>query len=200
MSGSSIFILIVFIVISALSKSQKQKEAQKKRAQQAAAMDGGSPAPAPAPVKRKAPAPDDRFPTLTPRESRPKAGSISGESSQSRTQSGSMLTTSLEGVGSGGSLGVAPEAQLRHTVKPMTEGSHSHMESSITGISAFCPPDAPDAPESTEASMAAAQAGEAYTIRAVDRSLYRHFAFDQSSVRQGFLYGIILGPPKALRR
>ncbi len=199
MSGSFILFLILMVGVNLLSQSQKkkQKEAQRRQAaQQAAASMDAAPA-APKPRKMPALPKDDRFPELSPRESRPSPGKPADAGAQGRGRSGSMRAASLEGIGSGGSLKGAPETKLHHTVKPFTESAHAHVESSITGISADCPP---DALQGAEVSAAAAGANEAYSIRTADNADARRFAFDQGSIRQGFLYGELLGRPKALRR
>lgn len=77
----------------------------------------------------------------------------------------------------------------RHVVKPLTESSHSHVESSISGVAAECA--VPDDPVPVDE--------DAYRIEEAAAPVYS-FAFDRSAAVQGLIYSEILGRPKARRR
>lgn len=77
----------------------------------------------------------------------------------------------------------------RHVVKPLTESHHSHVESSISGVSAAC--DVQDDPVPVEE--------DAYRIEEAAAPAYS-FSFDRNAAVQAILYSEILGKPKALRR
>lgn len=174
------------------------------------------------PPQRKAAAPrrmkaeDIRFPEpaaapppppLPRQEGRGYGPSMGARPPEGSAPSGSMQTRPTEGKGLGRSMQVAPTegrsfggsmpvpgaktepSAPRHTVKPLTESAHSHRESSIGGIE-DCAGDA-----AAIAAAEAAAAGQAQPTADAPR-----FPFDRTSLRQGFLYGELLGPPKALRR
>lgn len=188
MSGGSIILLILLVVISALSSSKKQqrKSSQNQR-QGAGASAPVAEAPKVKPSISRAAA-DERFPDLSSAKT---YAAKKAEYSQKRSAaSGSMSTASTEGMSFGGSFKPAPQAVLSHTVQPMTESTHSHTESSITGIEDACTPQGD----------AAVMPSEAYVIKDPSSIPCRHFPFDRGSLRQGFLYGEILSKPKALRR
>ena len=117
-------------------------------------------------------------------------GSLGGVSAEGRGMEGSLSAASSEGVGLGGSLGGGPSmAYPMHVVQPFTEGSHSHVESSMAG-DITCPPSLPRRPAASRQPVpAASSARTAYNL-----------AFDRTSLLQGLLYGEILGKPRALRR
>lgn len=227
MNVGVIFIAIIYIAVQVIATQQKKKKQaeqkarqmpQAERAQPASAPartpvrprqssvfpgledlfpDVNAPASRPAPQKqqpRRMPA-DDRFPDLTPAP-KPKQGSLSGTTSEGLGTGRSMADRSGEGKG-GAYQAAAQSVQpgARHVVQAMTETSHRHVESSMTGIDPVCPPEAA-AP--TQAQQAQTKADAAYNLPIAAGQ--RQFAFDRSSVVQGFLYGEILGKPKALRR
>lgn len=153
---------------------------------------------------------DDRFPDLKPRAKQAQKKPVG------QTIMQSSMDFSAEGSAFGGSLeGTAAERKTLysqidadigknapHVVKPATESMHAHMESSMTGIQGDCAPEtrhnanAPDAPDAPTAP----DTTQAYVIPAAWRAKERVFAFDRASIVQGFLYGEVLGKPKALRR
>jgi hypothetical protein len=71
-----------------------------------------------------------------------------------------------------------------HVVKPVSEGGHTHEETSMTGYTDKCPPTA----------EAAAMAPLAMKVGGLQLEL------GTSAVQQGILYSEILAKPKALRR
>lgn len=120
-------------------------------------------------------------------------GSLAGDSTEGSTFGGSLST----GAGKGGMRTAPIQSSMRqsprHVVKSMTQSEHLHTESSLTGI-------APDCEEDARVMAADAQTlsdETAYNI--AGEAARRQFAFDAHSVVQGFLYGEILGKPKAMR-
>ena len=154
--------------------------------------DVGAQSPAPAKPKPKRPPVDDRFPDLAPA---PEQGSLKGRSAEGLGTGRSMPGVSFEGkntVPAAASHSVRTDAP--HVVQSVTESSHYHIESSMTGIT---PPCAPEPAPPTQAQQAQTNADAAYDLPAL--AGLRHFVFDRGSVVQGLLYGEILGKPKALR-
>lgn len=232
MNTGSIIIMILFVVISILSQSQKQKkkEEAKKRAQ--AAASSGDPAVPSQNVERRAarafPA-DDRFPDLAPRKAPPRTAqaladdrfpdltprkaplrTASSSLNEGLGSSGSMRVSSSEGIGSGGSLKMSMNEapQSRHSVKPMTESTHAHTESSMSGIIESCPPEISDIQTAANAAYNVPSAAR-LEVQSAANAAYnlpdaavqgKRFSFERGSVTQGLLYGEILGKPKALRR
>lgn len=225
MSGSLIVMLLVVVGINLISNAQKQKQReqkqreQKQQEQKRRSAAGTQQAEAEArPVRRAPRRPiddifpelsniertkprDDRFPDLPPKTA--KGGGSAKTSPQKRAFSdteGSALGGSLEGTAmERAALYSELQADVgktpAHIVKPLTESSHRHMESSLEGVQAECAPEAELAP----AAPLAPDASQAYVIPAARGISGRMFAFDRASVTQGFLYGEILGKPKALR-
>ena len=119
---------------------------------------------------------------------------------------GSMNYASSEGTGAStegraapGSLGVpgpgmgrvhaAHVSAARHVVKPLTESTHRHVESSITGIEECREPQVPEPHER-----------DAYADSMEETRLPYGLTFGKNAVAQGVLYAEILGKPKALRK
>lgn len=108
---------------------------------------------------------------------------------------GSMNYASSEGMSVEGGGGLKrqplarenmPKPSLKHVVKPMTESSHSHTESSIFGDKVKC--------DELYTEIEDAYSGtEQHTAYAVDMA-------DREGIIQGILYSEILSKPKALRR
>ena len=106
---------------------------------------------------------------------------------------------STEGRAAPGSLGVpgpgmgrvhaAPVSAARHVVKPLTESTHRHVESSITGIEECREPQVPEPHER-----------DAYADSIEETRLPYGLTFGKNAVAQGVLYAEILGKPKALRK
>lgn len=104
------------------------------------------------------------------------------------------LTASSDGASS--RMNAAPTSTLndsltsnmQHLLRPSSDTNHAHMETSITGIAADCARDVHnrDVPK-------------AYNLGEAQSPLPYGLTFGRASVVQGFLYGEILGKPKALR-
>lgn len=226
MNVGVIFIAIIYIAVQVIATQQKKKKQEEQKARQMPQAERPQPARVPdrtparprqssvfpgledlfpdvdtspaRPAPQRKPQPprrmpaDDRFPDLTPA---PKQGSLGNRTSEGLGTGRSMADRSGEGK-SGAYQAAVQSVQpgARHVVQAMTESSHHHMESSMTGIEPACPPEA--APP-TQAQQAQTKADAAYNLpTAAGR---RQFAFDRGSVVQGFLYGEILGKPRALR-
>lgn len=106
---------------------------------------------------------------------------------------------SAEGSAAPGSLGGTKPLQARphpvtasvtqHVVKPLTESTHRHVESSMTGIEECHEPAVPQPHER-----------DAYARSAEQAELPYRLMFNRDAVTQGVLYAEILGKPKALRK
>lgn len=106
---------------------------------------------------------------------------------------------SAEGAAAPGSLGGTKPLQARphpvtasvtqHVVKPLTESTHRHVESSMTGIEECHEPAVPQPHER-----------DAYARGAERAELPYGLVFNRDAVTQGVLYAEILGKPKALRK
>lgn len=97
---------------------------------------------------------------------------------------------SSEGFGSMEGTSGFEGPNRRHVVKPMTESSHFHTESSITGIAEYCPPENPL--QHLEANHATA-----YEVPAAHGGAAGAFNLNRNSLAQGILYAEVLGKPKA---
>lgn len=102
----------------------------------------------------------------------PASGSLAYDSSEGLNPVGDAEGVSLEGM------------RGSHVVRPFTEGTHSHIESSLTG-DIPCPP------------VSAFQGG--LPPRAAHRQADTGLRLDLAGVRQGLIYAEILGKPRALR-
>lgn len=106
---------------------------------------------------------------------------------------------SAEGAAAPGSLGGTKPLQTRphpvaasvtqHVVKPLTESTHRHVESSMTGIEECHEPAVPQPHER-----------DAYARGTEQAELPYGLVFNRDAVTQGVLYAEILGKPKALRK
>lgn len=106
---------------------------------------------------------------------------------------------SAEGSAAPGSLGGTKPLQARphpvtasvtqHVVKPLTESTHRHVESSMTGIEECHEPAVPQPHER-----------DAYARGTERAELPYGLVFNRDAVTQGVLYAEILGKPKALRK
>lgn len=127
---------------------------------------------------------------------RTRSESVSGSMEYSSSEG--MAGSSTEGMASGTGEGVgsdvrnrraAIKTELRHVVAPMTESSHSHTESSITGGEPPC-----------EEDYGAPHEG-AYELNRMPAVLpYGITLKGRRALIEGVLYSEILGKPKALRR
>lgn len=88
----------------------------------------------------------------------------------------------------------AHQPSISHTVKPLTESTHAHTESSITGFSE-CDPD-----EYAQPLDLSDNEDHAEDIDSAPVSRGFALEFDVQNVRNGILYSEILGKPKALKR
>lgn len=194
-----VLIFIVFIV-AAIANSKGKKDAQKRREE---ARRHQPPAYTPPPTAKSmpngafewlediftppaAPAPLER--PYAPAEPQPYTGSMAYDSSEGTgfesapAMEGMPSMDSREGVSLQDPSRSARLSHTVHTVRPFTEGDHSHTESSMTG-DVPCPPAAAGA-----ASRVNASAHPALGLR-----------FDPAGVRQGIIYAEILGKPRAMR-
>ncbi|MEG1547467.1 MAG: hypothetical protein RR232_04950 [Clostridia bacterium] len=192
--GAFIPIIIIAIVFfSAVSNANKRQKEQQERARRvAASVDAVNNA-----------APPSR--TYTPvRDAY--SGSMDYESSEGRAVSASVEGSSIGFEGSSdpatpplgrSTMVAAGGSDLRHDVKPITESSHSHTESSITGFTE-CEVDNSSAFAAAAAEAVTVAADAAYDIE-LNSTTGHILRFDHSSVVQGFIYGEILSKPRARR-
>ena len=106
--------------------------------------------------------------------------------------------------------------QRRHPLMPSRKTGHAHMETSMTGIEADCPPISASAnpseippladrlsaykAEKRRAEQAKAPVSKAPEVVDLAETKHASFSFDPARVREGLIYAEILGKPKALRR
>ncbi len=145
---------------------------------------------------------------------RPRAaasGSMAYDSAEGSGSRGSLGTASAEGVGFGGSMGQsAPQGpgrkrgesigtSLRHAVHSITESTHGHIESSMTGLEGTCE-EGYALDSINDVDDIDAHSVDAYAISTAEGKLPFGMRLDEpNAVVQGVLYAEILGKPKAAR-
>lgn len=195
-----VIILVIASSVASANKKQKAREAQQRKAQQHRTLNADA---------QPRPADPRFFDTPDVSSGRPPqnmyvpiSGSYAGSMDYASTEGASGSSTEgMQGT-SGEGTSAAPvytasrkapvtasvKSTMTHVVKPVTESSHHHEESSISGIEPPCAPEPEDI-----------NSEDAYAMNEGVKARYS-FGFDRSSVVNGLIFSEILAKPKALRR